>query len=115
MIQKQALLQALDIPVWLTRQPVKCIKKTPEPLKVIGKPFSHRAEILFNAMLETISLKRSEILFIDSDENTENKLEIVVAGKFPELTIHHPDYLLRTPGAKAAAYQDLLLLQNLIN
>ena len=77
-MQKQALLQALDIPIWLQRRVVdvgapppcppvpletlrQCVsaEKTHAKLKVMGKPFSDRAEILFNAMLETISLKKS--------------------------------------------------------
>ncbi len=35
--------------------------------------------------------------------------------KLPLLITYHPAYLLRNPSAKAEAYQDLLLLKNLIN
>lgn len=35
--------------------------------------------------------------------------------KLPLFVTYHPAYLLRNPQAKADAYQDLLLLQNLIN
>jgi len=35
--------------------------------------------------------------------------------KLPLLITYHPAYLLRNPGAKADAYQDLLLLQNIMN
>ena len=113
--QKHALLQALDIPVWLTRHPVKVSEKSHEPLKVIGKPFSDRAEMLFSAMLEIISLKRSEILFVHHENNSDDKLEISVAGGLPTLMIYHPDYLLHNRTKKAEAYQNLLTLQNLIN
>jgi DNA polymerase len=36
-------------------------------------------------------------------------------NKLPLLITYHPAYLLRNPSAKAEAYQDLRLLQNLIN
>ena len=35
--------------------------------------------------------------------------------KIPLLITYHPAYLLRNPSAKADAYRDLLLLQNLLN
>ncbi len=114
-LQKQALLNALEIPIWVSRRVAQPLEKTHTKLKVIGKPFSDRAEILFTTMLAVIHLKPSEVLFVHPDKGQDEHLQIFIEENFPVLTTHHPDYLLHNAGKKAEAYQDLLLLQDFID
>lgn len=114
-LQKQALLNALDIPIWISRLADKPVEKTYVKLKVIGKPFSDRAEMLFTAMLAVIHLKPSDVFFVHSDEGSTEQLQLSFEENVSILTTHHPDYLLRNRNKKAEAHQDLLQLQNLID